>query len=86
MKFYTKAWKKKKKKYRQYDQRYQQQKSFTPVTKINTALLGELNQKKKDQNWSDKTTRDFSWIKYYNCQKLSHYANNYLKLKNQFES
>lgn len=46
--------------------------------------LVSLSQKNhKNQNHLDRIARDPSQIKYYNCQKIGHYANNCLEPKNQ---
>ena len=36
---------------------------------------------KKNQDCSDRTVCDLSTIRYYNCQKRGHFANNYLEQK-----
>ena len=60
----------------------------TPATGVNSIQSGEPNQKKKndDKNQSrlglDKTPRDLSRVKCFNCQKMDHYANTCLEPKN----
>lgn len=59
---------------RDQDQGQRQREGFTPATGVNAAQDGKPNQKKnnKNQNCSDRTSRDLSQVKCYNCQKMGY--------------
>ena len=67
-----KARKKKKKKGRRYGRDHQE--GSTPATRVNAAQPGEPKKKNDNKNCSDRTARDLSQVKCYNCQKMGHYC------------
>ena len=67
-----KAWKKKKKEWRQRNQDCRE--GSILATRVNAAHSGEPYQK-KNRDRLGRASRDTSQIKYYNCQKLCQYAN-----------
>ena len=79
---FKKAHKEKKKKGQQYGRDCQE--GFTPTTGVNAAQPGEPKKKNDDKNrdCSDRTARDLSQVKCYNCQKMGHYSRKCLEPKN----
>lgn len=68
---------KEKKKNQRYGRDRRQQEGSTPATGVNAAPTGEPNPKRNDdktRNRSDRTARDLSQVKCYNCQKMGHYS------------
>lgn len=86
-KFDNKACKKAKRDWRNKSQNYarnrKSKKDSTSATKANVFEFNEPNPRKKkikDQNCSNRTSCDLIQVKYYNCQNLAHFANNYPEL------
>ena len=70
--FSEKSRKEKKKKQCQRNWIYQE--GFTLATKVNITQSGKAHKKKKKEHCSNKAPHNTSQIKYYNYQKIGHYA------------
>lgn len=65
-----------------YSRDPRQQTNSHVVTGVNTINVKPGQKQEKYKNWSQDGARDPSKIKFYNFQKLAHYTNKYLNLKN----